>query len=199
MEGGISTVKGLSKGQSIILLQSNGLNTPQCRVFNKPFDWDDMYHAVDGFDERVSIRTWRKGDFNCPFFPNLTKPEAKVMVKEIYHTSGELLDEIIMSEGINPQESMRCGRIMDMSLQGSRAFIEYFEGPGTVRELDSLHPNKVFREQINGTQETPMWMSTLIRRCYPMFKQFPGCTLEWSHYNQPIGRLQERFIFWEVL
>ena len=192
----------ISKGETLALLQANSLNTPVYHVFVAPFDWAKIDRMIDIFEDRISIRTWQDGNILCPFFPNQTRPEAHKALKEIFRTTGDRLGEIILSEGIDPATSVRCGRIMHTQFtEGADALIEYFDGPGTVRDLDKIERDRVNILTVRRFQTSDLlpWQLSLFSLCSKMFKQYPNCTIEWSQYDHPIGLRHLHFIFWEVL
>jgi hypothetical protein len=200
---GGENMQGLSKGESLELLRSYGMNTPQFRVFKKPFNREEMIRGSFEFPGNISVRTWRAGKIMCPFFPNRFGGDVPNIIDDLFSLHPDL-DEIIFSEGINPQDSLKCGRLSHIEIPGDDAYavIEYFEGPGTVRELDNKVNEKVKRMTVgkyNQPTNGDAWISDLIRKCRMIFHVYPRATLEWSIYPTKIGTKKDNLIWWEIL
>ena len=188
-----------SKGDSLNRLYQSGMNTPRFVVSRKPFNREDMIFRLIDFDGKISIRTWRKDGLVCPFFPNRPKSEVPDILDELF--SMENLDEIILAEGINPEESLACGRASHMD--DDSIILEFFRGSGTVRDLDKKNLDEVtclvvsrHKALILGEDD---WIRLLLKQCREFYKFEPGTTLEWSYYKGRIGWKKENLIFWEAL
>jgi hypothetical protein len=190
----------MTKGDSLDVLKQNGLNTPIYRVFRTPFNREKMISSTHDFPGNISVRTWAKGKVECPFYPNQSFTTIPSILDYLFESD---LDEIIFSQGIDPSKSERCGRVshlMDYKTDNF-ACLEYFEGPGTVRDLDKKDPAERFSEIIPywGWKCPDLWKLYLMSKCRPFFGSYPLSTLEWSLYNDRVGRLKDTLIFWEVL
>lgn len=195
-------MKGLSKGDSLDLLRNYGMNTPIFRVFKKPFNREEMILTAFEFPGNISVRTWNEGKIMCPFFPNQLQNDIPRIIDGIF--ANYQVEEIIFSEGIDPHNSLKCGKVTHLRNLGYEAYaaVEYFEGPGTVRELDNKPNGEVNRIKVskyNQPNNENEWISDLVRKCRILFQAYPGTTVEWSIYSTDIGTKRDKLIFWEVV
>lgn len=191
-----------TKGESLEILAKNQLNTPVFAILRPPYSVDELVGSLGMFPGNVSVRTWQKGKLVCPFFPNRSPEEVMTIVRDLME-EGQV-DEIILSEGIDPANSERCGRISHLVTDyynETYAVIEYFEGPGTVRDLDTKSGTEKKMVEIPkwNFNAPELWMVYFMSKARPFFHKYPGSTLEWSYYPYAIGRKQDNLIFWEVL
>lgn len=185
----------ISKAESITLLQTFGLNTADRFVMKKPLIQDllrAIYLMGDKYP-KVSLRTHSIGKFNTPFFPNREVIDLVGEVDENWKDI-EAQDEVILSEGINPDDSLCCGKIHDGNMG---VLVEWIEGPGTVRDMEKLGYDSLNRETIHRSTEG--WKGMLLRKVSKLFSAYPGCTIEWSLYKYGVGKQKSDFIFWEVI
>lgn len=197
-------MRKFTKGESLDILRANNMNTPIYRVFKYPFNREMMISAIADFPDKISIRTYRTNEVECPFFPNKSKSEIADILDSLFEDQEEKpLDEIILSQGIDPEFSWVCGRIshLDSLVTEDYAYLEYFSGKGTVRDLDKKPSSDTTTKAIPrwGFKSSLPWELHLINKCRIFFQSYPWTTLEWSIYPYGVGEKQENLIFWEVL
>jgi len=193
------------KLDSIRLLSDLGFNTPEFIVVH---DEDSLYvyeqMAVSW--PRVSIRTDTKNSNHplvlgkLPFFPNILAAEAMEKLKGLL--SEGLLG--IVQKAIDPKDSELGGKYMRVA-KDSTEFVEYFLGPGTIRQMESdevrrhavhwLH-GKVDWETVPKGHGGYIYIFQKVRRQATILR--PPFCLEFSKYPYRIGRMKEQIIFWEV-
>lgn len=198
-----------SKVKSLEILDSLGFNTPNLLLRIPQFD--DPHKKVEAWNNlklptspeypetRVSIRTQRDGEKKTPHYPNIREGEAEEKVRELAKAGYEIL----IFEAIDPKNCLLRGNLVRRSDRDAM-ILEWMEGPGTVRDLEKasklLHLEILLFSQeenltysVNGIPE-PIW--PLVDHYF----ESPGLAheiLEWSYYNQPIGKLNQPTICWE--
>lgn len=199
-------MKGLSKGRTLNLLNEWGFNVPHFVVFHPtssmpevPKSLIQLFNLFSG--ETISIRTWRENEFKCPFSPNKDISYQIDWLRENWETLKNH-EEIIISEGIDPSKSLRAGKAVH--LPSNDILVEYYEGPGTVRDMETMDSSRLrhflfpgpFYGKVPYDRRELMQLAARFRK---FFMSHPERTIEWSQYPYKIGRRKEEFIFWEVL
>jgi hypothetical protein len=193
------------KAESLIKLAGLGFNTPE---FELLMDVGELAQHEKEFMawERVSIRTdytFRRPGFKLPFYPNVPWKEAIPMIDQVLR-GGHGKYMVIASKGIDPQLSIAGGKYLKSFDQ---ELIEYFAGPGTIRDLET---NKVERREIDLTNHTGFPIEKCSIDMIPYtnaMQRMRGRAhliptpfiLEWSLYPNKVGMKSERMIFWEII
>jgi len=187
----------MSKADTLDLLEAHGMNTVDRIVLRKPFTAETLIRKfMTSPHSVISLRSWKKGKHLCPFYPNQTQDQLlQIMNRDWDKLKG--MDEIILSEGIDPEESQMAGKILDTEKE---YLIEYFKGPGTVRKLDTITPmsQRFSKRGKILPRESYEWLSLLVV-AKAFFRAYPGTIIEWSRYPYKVGKKKENFIYWEVL
>lgn len=190
-------MRGMSKSGTLDLLESHGMNTVERVVLKKPFVANQLINQLIKFPhDMVSIRSWKSGQVLCPFYPNRPITQLLQIVNDEWDKLKKM-DEIIFAQGINPDQSHMAGKVMDNETE---IHIEYFNGPGTVRKLDTITPLvKSFpKKGVLLTKPFKDWAPLYIA-AKAFFCSYPHSIIEWSYYPYKIGKLQENYIYWEVI
>ncbi len=193
----MSLMKGLSKADTLALLEAHGMNTVERVVVKKPFVAESIIGKIISFShEVISLRSWRRGKVLSPFYPNCPVDKLLQIINDNWD-SLKVCDEIIISEGINPDNSLRAGKIIDGE---TSMLIEYFNGPGTVRKLDKIQPliKTIPKTGSISLQSLDDWFP-LCLAAKTLFRSYPGHIIEWSKYPYKIGKKKEHYIYWEVI
>lgn len=199
-----------AKTDSILKLMSLGLNTPDMLILRSREDVNSflrhgllhLYH-MEGW-EKISIRTDnKKGQetykkWGLPFFPNKTVEEVrKIITKELLNLVNVKID-ILVSKGIDPQDSIMSGKYL-RSFEGD--FLDYVLGSSTGRDIDKGIPRTwnvstdVMPADLPQREIIELLATVLgLRRNF----QTPF-VVEFSVYPYPIGKLDRKLIFWEVI
>jgi len=192
---------GMSKADTLDLLEAHGMNTVDRIVVRKPFKAEQLIvKFMTSPHNVISLRSWKKGKHLCPFYPNQTQDQLLQIMNKDWDKL-KVMDEIILSEGIDPEKSQMAGKILDT---GNEYLVEYFKGPGTVRKLDTITPltKRLPRKLTLGVDavkdDFKIWAPLYIA-AKAFFRAYPGTILEWSKYPNKIGKKKENFIFWEVI
>ena len=193
------------KSESLIKLAGLGFNTPE---FELLMDVGEVAQHEKEFMawDKVSVRTdyaFRRQGFKLPFYPNKPWKEALEIITQILRGgSGKYM--VIASKGINPEDSIAAGKYLKTN---NVELIEYFVGPGTIRDLET---NKVERREIDLTNHVGFpiekWSMDMIPYSHAMQRMRgranlipPPFILEWSLYPYELGKKSERMIFWEII
>jgi len=192
------------KIDSLWKLRVLGLNTPNFKILKSILDVDYFFNRTDW--RRISIRTDVKNSargisqFGLPFFPNLDYLEARKLLLgdtiPIYNL------DIIVSEGINPDDALLSGKIMIRNeLRGD---LEYTLGASTVRSLDQIIPER-YTVELSDYRNIPLLKFPIpLEKLIYQIRQIilpsflTPFIIEFSIYSHPIGRLKDRLIYWEV-
>jgi hypothetical protein len=190
-------MRGMSKADTLDLLEVHGMNTVDRVVLKKPFKPKTLLESITTITHpKISMRTWERGRVLCPFYPNQSADDLIQVVGRDWPKI-KLVDGIILSEGINPDDSKMAGKIMDGETD---LIVEYFEGPGTVRKLDTITPLTKRFPKKGVILTTPFndWASLYVA-AKAFFRSYPSTIIEWSYYPYKVGKKQENYIYWEVL
>ncbi len=190
-------MNGMSKADTLNLLDSHGLNTVDRIVVKKPFRAETLIGRLVNFPyEVISLRSWKEKMHLCPFYPNRPTGEILQIINDEW-SKLKGMDEIIISQGINPEDSVMAGKIMDWD---NEYVVEYFKGPGTVRKLDTITPltERFPKRGMILSQVNKGWAPLYIA-AKAFFRAYPGTIIEWSYYPYKIGKKNENWIYWEVL
>ena len=199
-----------AKGDSILKLMSLGLNTPDMLVLRSKGDVSSFFRHgllhlfhMEGW-KKISIRTDnKKGQetykkWGLPFYPDKTMGETRKIISE------ELLDlvedkiDILISKGINPQDSILSGKYLK-DVGGD--FLDYVLGPSTGRDIDRDIP-KTWNVslEVKPTDLPPREVVELLATVLGLRQNFQTpFVVEFSVYPYPIGKLNRTLIFWEVI
>lgn len=201
----------MGKIHSLKELQLMGLNVPELLVSLGQFDqdkavkWEAAMQKMSKImpREKISIRTERDGETNCPHFPNVTRSVADNHVRKLAK-QGYAIHAFV---GIDPKDCRVKGNITRQpSTDGKFVYvIDYFGGPGTVREIEKK--SKFFSVSGDPPEIEPVKLSDnpfaeelseLIQLYYDHRDQFNNQILEWSYYPNMVGLKKRNFIFWEL-
>lgn len=196
----------MPKLQTLEELSSLGFNTPNLLLAIKRGDdldvrlgkWRDFSKSYQG--DKVSIRTERDGEFTTPHMPNYPMDDAYEKVPSLIRAGYN----VYLFDPIDPSECLRRGTIC---FNGSRLVIEYLEGPGTVRDIE--HKPDVISRQLEPTRHQGIpGMAFVVSHedpCHRIIEaycseldRFRNQILEWSIYRNPVGKMKQREIYWEL-
>jgi len=188
----------MGKLASLNELEDLGLNTPRLLLAlgaaeearSKVIAWNNLKLSNRA---KVSIRTENVNHgCLCPHHPNITQGKADAIIRDLVKRPGY---EILIFEGIDPNDCLRRGNIVVPKDLQKGIIVEYSEGPGTVRDLNRSD-FKVL--------EIP-WMAVIPDEVRPIVLTYAthrdklvGRILEWSIYRNPVGKLKRNEIFWEI-
>lgn len=185
----------MKKSESLITLDMLGLNTIDYYITEDKKE--ATHYLAKHVNSRRSMRTERGYEFRCPFYYNLTG-EALLPLALKHLDEGYRL---IFSPSLDSKDCTAFGTV---ALTGEKEdLIEYVEGPGLLRELDSHPGKKLLRVDAHSVipikgEDGPPMLNTVYQlakaHCYD---QVP-CILEWSRYPYRMGKLEKYFIFWEM-
>jgi hypothetical protein len=186
----------MRKSESLAALELLGLNTIDYFITEDPKE-ATHYLAKHVLDRR-SMRTERGDEFMCPFYYNL--PGESLLPLALKHI-GEGY-KLIFSPSLDSKDCTAFGTV---ALTGElKDWIEYVNGPGLVRELDT-HPNKVSVPvdgfsliPVKGNGSDVVFLNTVYKLVAEHCHDQVPCVLEWSRYPYRVGKLQKYFIFWEL-
>ena len=188
------------KLERILYLHKRGFNTP---LFIAKIDSIKglAVFQKDNMKKKFSIRTQSRylNKTNCPHFPNVTMD--KKLIQKLSTTIRKKF-ELLVFEAIDPSEAEMKGNLL-IDKVNRKVTIEYTEGPGTVRSLETdVIPSLIQRI------ETPFDefllkeanKSNFMGHQPSEFLDFPfeNFILEFSAYSHPVGIKNSKYIFWEI-
>lgn len=188
--------KEMTKGERLQYLDLAGFNTPCFKIAKEGLDYEairDFVLEISSSDERVSLRTYSRKEYQGKFMPNIRNEEAVVEIPKLLKE----FDEVIVSEGIDPKDCLFCGNAVKKE---KSAYFEVLVGS-----------NKTVRMLANGTTpdvsveipEQDVKLKSLEKILYEILDKMKGVPvgtmLEFSYYDHPIGQLSQHLIFWEAL
>lgn len=191
----------MNKGNSLLFLRYHCLNTSSFTIIRNDKDFEEW---MNGWEYgRISVRSYRENglSFNEFFRPNV------ILDMTLIHDIFGCLDNgysVIVSRGVDPTGTLYKGNIqLSRELLGINYLIEYTEGYGTVRDLETA--KKIHRVSNN----TPIKINMLpaifdiLRKSIELYSNYfykykVSIILEWSIYEFPVGALEEELIFWEI-
>lgn len=156
---------------------------------------------------RISCRHFHKDEkryFKCPVKYDQTDIDA---ILEFCLANNEGKNEAgeafytLCNEAINTKESLCAGNILVLNEQ--TLFVEYFDGPGTPRDIEhkSHDELKTFSRTFGQPAEGDRPPDAVLRMAHEARKFRPldnkAYILEFSLYPYPIGRQQSHIICWE--
>lgn len=188
-----------SKLDRVLYLGERGFNIPKFYgVIDNIIELKEFYKKIG--EQKVSIRTqpsphsMRFSELG-PHFPNSN-------IAELFDTLVNTLNQgysLLMFEAIDPQFSELKGNIL-VNKKDKSILIEFTEGPGTVRSLESEHYGTI--KQIKST------FAEYVSYSPPFFNEhspsiileipFNCFILEFSKYKIPVGLRKMYEIFWEI-
>lgn len=188
------------KIDSLIKLAGMGFNTPEFEIIRSTEDLERFRPFWDTISIRTDLSTPSPAHIKLPFFPD----QSPTMAKEII---GNLLTqgfEVIAARGIDPGRSLAGGKYLKD--QGDE-FIEYFMGPGTIRDMESgkvqFQTLDLSYSRVFPLNQCPVELIAYREPLQRMRAQAEllrgGFVLEWSIYSEKIGRRAERIIYWELV
>lgn len=195
----------MPKIQTINELNKLGFNTPEIlQIIGRGPDfqerlkiWNDFYADHNG---KVSIRTERDGEYTTPHFPNISLKDAHEKVPALLRNGYS----VYIFSPIDPSECLQRGTIC---FNGTALVIEWLDGPGTVRDLEksSEVKNMQFKPIKHSDFPGPVfvfpkeypWERVAEAYCSEL-NRFRNQILEWSIYRNPVGKMKQREIYWEL-
>ncbi len=177
----------MKKLDSIVELERRSLNTIPAMLFTPGMAYIDVYRELGR--RRLAVRTERGDDRECPFLLNLNAHtaliEARLLTKQGY---GVLICH---------QPAVKC------LANGSFAtpttgdpFLEYVAGPGTQRDIkDQSLTRLTFWSQAQSQLEHRL-LDTVFATGAGHIRA--GEIAEWSLFAEPVGRLEQQDIWWEI-
>lgn len=195
-----------TKANSLIFLKEEGFNTPDFRIITCKGELRGLLYGDFKEEENISVRTFLPGkdsttSFKEPFKPNLSKGDTE----EFYHHCSELLKThtLILSKGINPQKAVARGNIR--YLHSENWALEFMKGPGTVRDLEAASKDDLFQiGSTLGMRPLSKVMDCLGTKGLSIVKAIDSfywgipLIVEWSIYEEGVGRNNSSLIFWEI-
>lgn len=189
----------MGKVQSLKRLADLGFNTPKLvlelregSAGEKVEQWLEFYGEHQG---KFSVRTERDGERNCPHYPNWNITRlAKEIVKDIKNGY-----KIYVFEPIDPGDCIARGNICHYT--GSKGVVvEWIEGPGTVRDLETKKVNNFHCREIEPLKfAVPIEKWRHVAMVYiAQLPELHNWILEWSIYDHPVGQLREHEVYWEL-
>ena len=188
------------KLERILYLHKRGFNIPM--FIKKVCSIKDLaIFQKDNMKKKFSIRTQGRDpkQTKCPHFPNITID--KNILQKLSTTIRKKF-ELLVFEAIDPSEAEMKGNLL-IDKVNKMVTIEYSEGPGTVRSLETdIIPSLI--QKI----ETPfdefllkeVNKSNFMGHHPSEFLDFPfeSFIIEFSAYKHPIGIKNSKYIFWEI-
>lgn len=185
----------LPKVKRIEVLSLHGFNVPLYKAVKSIQDLKDFIKEHEL--QRVSIRTYAANEqsgFKCPHLPNRPSAEAIEEVKKLLDYSNKY--QIMVSEGIDPACALFRGNAVFSQFPptySNEFIIEYLEGPGTVRDLESNPAVKHIQGKLYQIPHPEV--REVAQALYA--SGVKDVLFEWSVYNYPLGVLRRPLIFWE--
>lgn len=134
-------------------------------------------------------------NFKCPFLRDVTDVEAAVA----FCKENNKLYYSLCNENLVTADSLYAGNVM---LYDDRNYlIEYFEGKGTPRDMESMSPGKIksFRRKIGEPMDpaSPEALRKLAYNFRGLVSHIRPLILEFSIYPYPVGRRKTYDVCWE--
>lgn len=181
-------------------LEEAGFNTADFIFF--PPNRADLGRVRKFFKKhgRISIRHYGEDEnrfFKCPVLYN--QEDWSVIWQFINQNNKRFWT--LCNQAIRLEDSQFAGNILLLDEKGRNFTVEYFEGPGTPRDMEHKSPSqlKCFRREfgkpfLGSIHQELISVAAQFRNFLP--EQRP-IVLEFSIYPYPIGKLQRHDIFWE--
>lgn len=189
-----------SKLERILYLHKRGFNTPM--FIRKICSIKDLaVFQKDNMRKKFSIRTQGRDpkQTNCPHFPNITLDKNTL---QKLSTTIRKKFELLVFEAIDPSDAEMKGNLWIDKIN-RKVTIEYSEGPGTVRSLETdIIPNQIQRIETSFDEFLlkEANKSNFMGHQPSEFLDFPfeSFILEFSAYSHPVGIKGSKYIFWEI-
>ena len=188
------------KLERILYLNKRGFNTPMFIVKIDSIKGLAVFQK-DNMKKKFSIRTQSRylNRTNCPHFPNVTI-DKKLLQK--LSTTIRKKFELLVFEAIDPSEAEMKGNLL-VDKVNRKVIIEYTEGPGTVRSLETdVIPSQIQRIETSFDEFLLKEAneSNFMGHQPSEFLDFPfeSFILEFSAYSHPVGVKNSKYIFWEI-
>ena len=194
-----------TKYNSLCFLKERGINTPNFRLVRDIPSLEP--ELLNNWDKKVSIRTFRPDKNKAILGVHLPNVPVGVVIESKCY---ELLEEgfyLIFSDPIDPLDCVTRGNIAYYF--ENEWLMEYAEGPGTVREIESLPSvsiKRISEQPFNRTiprardkvyQELNLKGLFVVSIIESIYWGTP-ILLEWSIYSRPVGFSERELIFWEL-
>ncbi len=184
-----------SKLDRIYYLRRLGLNIPI--FFEKVSSIKELaLFGKNRLGTRVSIRT--QGSVLSPHFPNVLID--KKLLKQFSTLIRKKL-ELLVFEPIDPKNTVIGGNLWINKLE-KKVITEYFEGPGTVRDLESKESQSINKVEtsVEDFLSKGEGGKTFLGISPEVFLNFPfnNFILEFSQLKFPVGEKKSEYVFWEV-
>ncbi len=151
----------------------------------------------DNRGKRVSIRSQNLyKPILGPHHPNVYLDKD---LMEKLQTSIRKKYELLIFEAIDPKDALKRGNLWFNKTEGKMG-IEYVDGPGTVRQLESEKGLKsvslTIEEFLNKEKDNNEFLGYSPSKFINLpFSQF---IIEFSIYNHPVGTQLKNEVFWEI-
>lgn len=188
----------MRKSESIIKLEELGLNTlPYFITTNKA---EVMHYLAKHADEKMSLRTERGDEFECPFYYMI--PGQDLLPMALQHLSEGY--KLILAPSLDVKGCLGFGVVAFGEEKEDR--IEFVEGEGKVREVYT-HPKMqsivVPRGSLMATTQKKHPKSVImLNYIYSHLKKIvydeTPCCVEWSYYDRNVGAKKDQLIVWEI-
>lgn len=181
----------MKKSDGIYLMQSLGLNTLDCLITKKKDDAFAYLHKNHNI--RISLRTERGEEFGCPFYYGKIGGGLVDLANQHIEEGYTLL----LYPYLDYKDSIAYGTV-GLPPDGS-TIIEFVEGPGLVRELDT-NPTRISITVPPGLALIPNrpLISEVVKEVKELCYNEQACIVEWSIYKYSVGILQKPVIYWEL-
>jgi hypothetical protein len=159
---------------------------------------EDLLRSFFAKHGKVSCRHFHsdeKRNFACPFLRDVTDVEKAVnFCKEHNRTYFSLINENLVTA-----DSIYAGNVW---LKDDRNYlIEYFEGPGTPRDLENMDADRIkhFKREIGEPmdQSAPEALKRLAYNFQKLVPHIRPVMLEFSVYPYAVGRRRSNEVCWE--
>lgn len=179
---------------------------PPHTLFNREHELQEL-RAFLTKHKRISCRHFHDDEtkyFKCPVKYDQTDYKAIwdfCLANNEGKNEAQVAFYTLCNEAINTQESLCAGNILVLNDQ--TFFVEYFEGPGTPRDIETKSHDqlKTFSRTMGEPAEGTRPPDEVLRMAHEARKFKPldnkPYILEFSLYPYPIGRQQTNIICWE--
>lgn len=192
----------MRKSESIKKMEALDLNTLD--YFTTGDEAETTHYFAKHMRDLMSLRTQRGKEFQCPYY-------YMMLGKELLPIALKHLQEgytLILAPSLDTKGCLAFGAILFSDNTGDT--IEYVIGEGKVRELDN-HPNRHSHcvgvgsvvalrasENLHLSPDQVVMLNGLYKVIKDAIYDDIPCVVEWSYYNQLVGRLNRNLIVWEI-
>jgi len=191
----------LPKRERIEYLRMRGFNTPRLiKEIKTPKELIIFESENKGkkYSIRSQVSNSKKRSEMGPHFPNV---DISLIVSDLFNSLKKGYD-LLVYEPIDPKLCERKGNILIDKIKET-FLVEFSMGSGTVRSLESEHPNLIreikgpLRDWVNKEKNEDFLFAghPIVKMLAIPFKCF---ILEFSEYSIPVGIKKMKGIFWEL-